>query len=139
MDKSHRKLTPSTHHFNDVAALVFHESSCKHSLDLLIETTQAISLICILTIPRLLVGFDLEGKFGLNPPLSGFFTPDQSERIYMLVPDRFRLFIDELKKNDDGIRSVEEWFDSMPDISEEEFSQQCKEFNTRYNINPEKS
>ena len=119
MEKSHRRLTPSSHHINDVACLMFHESSCKQSLDLFIETSQAISLVCVLTIPRLLVGFDLESKFGLNPPLSVFFAHNQSERLYFLIPERFRLFVDELEKNDEGIRSVKEWFDSMPDISEE--------------------
>lgn len=52
----------------------------------------------------------------------------------MLIPEQFRAFIDELEKNDEGIRSVKDWFDNMPDISPEEFEQQCKEFEEMYNI-----
>lgn len=134
MEKSHRKLNPSSHHYSDVAALLFHEDSCKYSLDLFIETISSISIVCALAVPRLLVGFDLDSKFGLNPPLSGFFTDSQAERLYLLIPEQFRAFIQDLEKNDEGIRSVKDWFDNMPDISPEEFEQQCKEFNEMYNI-----
>lgn len=134
MEKSYRKLTPSVSRFNDVEALTFNEKSCKDSLDLLIETIENISIICALTIPRLLIGFDLERKFGLNPPLSGFFEHAQAERINLLIPDRFRPYIDDLKKNDEGIRSITKWFENLPDITDEEFTRQCEEFRKENNV-----
>ncbi|MHC1712707.1 MAG: hypothetical protein AB9872_11225 [Solidesulfovibrio sp.] len=132
IEKSQRKMKASTSRFNDVEFLEFNKKSCKESLDLFIETVQAISLICALTTPRLLVGFDLEKKFGLNPPLSGFFEYDQTERLQLLIPEKFHPFIDELEKNDDGIKAVIEWIENLPDITQEEFSTQCDEFRKKY-------
>jgi len=131
MEKSQRKIKSSTNRFNDVELLEFSEKPCKVSLDLFIETVQAISLICALTTPRLLVGFDLEKKFGLNPPLSGFFDYAQAERLHLLIPEQFRLVVDDLENNDDRVKGVVKWIESLPDITQEEFTRQCEDFKKR--------
>ena len=128
IEKSHEKLMPYLSRFNSIEFLKFHESSCQQSLDLFIETIQSMSLIYVLTIPRLLVGFDFDSKFGLNSSFSGFFTSGQAKRVHMLIPESFRTFIDDLEKKNEEIRSVKELVDSIPDISEEEFNKQCEKF-----------
>ncbi len=133
LEKSNSRLTPSTHDVTGVRLLIFNETACKKSLDLFIETTRIISLICVLILPQLLLGFDLERKFGINGPASGFFTEKQAERIYKLIPEHFKNFIDELKMCNE-VHSVRLWFDSLPDISDEEFSRQIHEFDTLLNI-----
>jgi hypothetical protein len=131
--KSQREFHPSSHSFDGVESLVFNEKSCKLTLDLFVQTTQTIALICALTTPRLLIGFDLEKKFGLNPPLSGFYEEKQTERLQNLIPAPFHEFIARLRANDPNLKSLEEWFDNLPDISDEEFNKQCEEFRRNFN------
>ncbi|MHC1791269.1 hypothetical protein [Solidesulfovibrio sp.] len=126
--KSQREFHPSTHSFDGVESLVFNEKSCKLTLDLVVQTTQTIALICALTTPRLLIGFDLERKFGLNPPLSGFFEERQAERLQKLIPTEYYEFIARLRANDPNLKSLEELFSNLPDISDEDFNKQCEEF-----------
>ena len=130
--KSQRKFHPSSHTFDGVAALLFNEASCKLTLDLFIQTTQTIALICALATPRLLIGFDLEKKFGLNPPLSGFFEEAQADRLIALIPEEFQLFMTKFRDSDPDLRSLKEWFDKLPDITNEEFKKQCAEFRKTY-------
>jgi len=128
IEKSQRKIKPATDKFNGVELLGFNEKPCKESLDLYIETVQAIGLLCALSTPWLLVGFDLDSKFGFNPPLSGFFEYDQAERIRLLIPEKFCPFIDGLKETDERIRSIVEWFEDLPDLTQEEYTRQAEEF-----------
>ena len=126
INKSHRKFTPSFHYLNGVSEFVFNENSCKESLDIYLETVEAVALLCALCNPTLLIGLDLERKFGLSTPISGFLEEHQSERLRFLIPKKFVPFIDELMQQDENIKSTNEWFESLPDISEEELKQQCE-------------
>lgn len=132
IEKSHRKIKPTTHRFNGVELLGFDEKSCKESLNIYIETVRAICFLCALSTPWLMIGFDLYNKFGLNPPLSGFFEYDQAERLHSLIPDKFREFMVNLIMTDDGIHTIVEWFENIPDITQEELARQCEEFKSTY-------
>lgn len=126
VEKSNSRLESAMYNVHGVHLFVFNESACGKSLNLLIETIRMISLVCALIIPQLLVGLEIYQKFGINGPASGFFTPEQATRICTLIPENFKAFIDELKKCDD-VRSIEEWFYNLPDISEEELKEQFEE------------
>jgi hypothetical protein len=134
IEKSQRKIKSAMGRFNGVELLGFDEKPCKESLDLYIETVQAIGLLCALSTPWLLVGFDLDSKFGFNSPLSGFFEYDQAERIRLLIPEKFYPFINWLKETDERIRSIVEWFEDLPDLTQEEYTRQAEEFRKEHDF-----
>lgn len=119
-------MAPSFSSINGISSLGFHEDSCKNALDAFIETVRAIACTVALSNPVLLVGFDLDIKFGLNPPSSGFFYPGQAELLRSLIVERFQPFMKHLADTDERVQSVTSWFNSLPDITTEQIALQAK-------------
>lgn len=95
--------------------------------DIYLQVVQAICTTLALYNPILLIGLPLE-KFGYNPPISGFFEGEKSERLKILIPADYSDFFDDLLKSDPGILSQQEWFDSLPDMTEEQLEKQALAF-----------
>lgn len=108
--------------------LMFDEKYCQRSLDFFIKTVGLVSLICTLANPVVLLELDLFNKFGLNGPMSGFLEVQQAKRLQNLIPAEFAKFIDHLKGSNEKILSFAQWFDSFPDITEDDIKQQVKDF-----------
>lgn len=124
---SFNEIAPKYNSFNGINQPSFHEESCRKALDLFIETVAMIALTIALSNPLLLIGFELDVKFGLNPPASGFFYPAQAERLKELIPNEFQKNIEELIETDPNIQCITDWFESLPDITEEEIERQASE------------
>ena len=135
INASHRKFVSSMHNFCGISIYGFSEESCSQSLNIYLETVGAVALLCALCNPILLIGFDLERKFGLNPPASGLFELHQSERLWFLFPDRFKEFMEQLRKTDPSIQSVQEYIEQLPDMTDEEFKNQCDDFVSMFSVN----
>ena len=63
--------------------------------------------------------------------MSGFFNEAQAELVNNLIPEKYRSFFDQLMENDGEIKSVVQYFDSLPDLTEEDLREQAdrqKEF-----------
>lgn len=107
---SYNEISPSFLTINGINSPCFHADSCKKVLDEFIKTVQAIASIVALSNPVLLVGFDLDSKFGLNTPMSGFFYPDQTGRLQELIAKQFHDFFSRLVVIDERVQSVMSWF-----------------------------
>ncbi|HIF9246237.1 TPA: hypothetical protein ACX6Q2_001080 [Photobacterium damselae] len=123
---SSSEISPRHSFISGVSIPHFDQKACNLSLSYYLKTVELVALMVALSNPVLLVGFDLERKFGLNAPMSGFYNSAQSDRLTSLIPDRFKPFIKTLIDSDRNIASVSQWFDSLPDITEEELELQMK-------------
>ncbi len=105
--------------------------------DLYIKTVGEIVVMQALCNPMILVGVSFDKKFGLNGPASGFFDDSQAELVHMLIPQTYKNFFTDMAKNDQDIKNVIEYFDSLPDLTKEEFEKQVKDFEEENKINQE--
>lgn len=94
--------------------------------DTYLQVVQEICTMLALHNPILLIELPLE-KFGYNPPISGFFQGGQPEMLKILIPQDYCDFFHDLLKNDPGILSLQEWFNSLPDMTEEQLENQAFE------------
>lgn len=94
--------------------------------DIYLRVVQEICTMLALHNPILLIEVPLE-KFGYNPPISGFFQGKQPDMLKVLIPRSYYDFFHNLLKNDPGILSQQEWFNSLPDMTEEQLEKQALE------------
>ena len=120
-------MQPSTLHFTDVSLPQFTPNSLTVVLDHFIATVRHIATIVAIENPSLLFGYDLPAKFGLNPPLSGFFEEAQASRLRDLLLEPVREAILTMADGDEEALSVREWLDGLPQISHEEFAEQVRD------------
>lgn len=76
--------------------------------------------------PVILVGVPFEEKFGLEGPMSGYMNEGQAELVRELIPEKYREYFDFLIENDDEIKSIVDYFNSLPDLTEEDIKAQAK-------------
>lgn len=75
-----------------------------------------------------LCGLPLDEKFGLNGPVGGFLRVDQVELIGSIIdPDELAL-LRKIALQDPSVQSVVAEFESLPDITDEEFEAQSQQF-----------
>jgi len=98
------------------------ESIC----DFYIKTVGEIIVMLALYNPMILVGVPLDEKFGLNPPISGFFYEEQAKLVHKLIPNKYKSFFSDLTDNDVEISSIIEYFNSLPDLTKEEIDEQSR-------------
>jgi len=120
------EISPSFTTINGINCPCFHEDSCKKVIGAFIQTVQAIASTVALSNPVLLIGFDLDSKFGLNTPQSGFFYPGQTELLRKLIIEQFQDFISRLVERDERVQSTISWFNSLPNITTEDIKTQAK-------------
>ena len=94
--------------------------------DFYIKTVKEIVAIQALYNPIILVGVPLDEKFGLEGPMSGFLNEGQAKLVNKLIPLKYRTYFDQLVENDEEIRSIVEFFDSLPDLSEDDLKEQVE-------------
>ncbi|TPE43592.1 hypothetical protein [Pontibacter mangrovi] len=95
-------------------------------LDCYIETVREITIFLALYNPVILVGLPLEDKFGLNGPMSGFYTEHQAEAINSLIPEPYKEYFTQLIKKDEEVIGAVESIISMPDLTKEDFDKQVQ-------------
>lgn len=81
-------------------------------LDLFIETVKHILVSLYLYNPILLVGMPIDEKFGINPPIGGYFNEAQAESMKILIPGKYRDFFEGLISSDNEIKQTSEWFNN---------------------------
>jgi len=94
--------------------------------DFYIKTVKEIVALQSLYNPLILVGVPFEEKFGLEGPMSGYLNNGQAEAINKLIPTNYRDYFDQLISNDEEIKSVVEYFHSLPDLTEDDLKEQAK-------------
>jgi len=106
--------------FNDKAILDW--------IELLERVIQLLLTIHILKYPIAIQNTPLQDKFGINGPFGGFLDVFQSEQIKEILNTDELIKLQEISDNDEGARSLAEWVNSQPDITEEKFKKQVADF-----------
>lgn len=107
----------------------FNENAVLEWTNLLEQVVQVLLTVHILKYPVAIQNTPIQEKFGINGPFGGFLEVFQSEQIKdVLNPDELKI-MQEISDNDEGAKSLAEWVNSHPDISEEDFKKQIEEFN----------
>ena len=95
-------------------------SICTHALDmvlgLFIDTVQHILVSLYLYNPILLVGQPIDEKFGLDPPIGGYYNHVQAESMKKLIPIKYKAFFQDLINTDTDIKEISKWFEDKPDV-----------------------
>ncbi|MCL2898704.1 hypothetical protein [Brenneria tiliae] len=125
-ENSFFEISPIYSVINGIGVPAFTEKSCKSALDAYILSVSYIAVIVAASNPFLLQGFDLDTKFGFNPPASGFFYPRQAERLMGLIPEKYKPYFEYLLETDENLIGIRSWFESFPDITEEQIREQAK-------------
>lgn len=124
--KGYRELNKTRSFINSTSL----PSICFETLDTFcdfyIKTVEEIIVVLSLYNPMILVGVPLDEKFGINGPASGYFYDGQAELVHSLIPDEYKNYFKELSENDIEILSVVEYFNSLPDLTEEDINEQIK-------------
>jgi hypothetical protein len=94
--------------------------------DLYIKTVKEIVAVQSLYNPIILVGVPFDEKFGLEGPMSGYFNDIQAEMVNKLIPDKYRTYFDELITANEEIKSIIQYFDSLPDLTPSDIEIQVK-------------
>jgi len=122
-----REVQPSSLNFNGMSVPEFNGDAVKRSLDFFLDTVGHTAVALALSNPVLLYGLPLDEKFGLNGPLSGFFTDDQTDRLLSLIPDKYADALLVRSASLPEVESVRDWIQSLPDLSPEEIRRQAAE------------
>jgi len=101
--------------------------------DYYIKTVKEIVALQSLYNPVILVGVPVEEKFGLEGPMSGYLNDGQAEVINKLIPENYRDYFNHLIGHDEEIKSVIEYFNSLPDLTEDDLNVQAKRQDELFN------
>jgi hypothetical protein len=104
----------------------------EESLRRYIQTTQDvvdIVITCFVAVnPIILYPTPIEEKFGINGPMSGYLQEYQVERLRRLLKPASLEHLLHYYDSDPGVKSLREYFEGLPDITEDEFKKQLEDF-----------
>ncbi len=92
------------------------------------KVTTDLMVVMLLKYPIGMQSLPLDEKFGLNGPVGGYLQQHQVERITPLIPPEESDFLQKISDNDPEVRAAVEYFNNLPDLTQEEWQQQIKEF-----------
>lgn len=104
----------------------FNEKSLEKWLEFMTRVIKIVVAFHILKYPVGLQNTPIDDKFGLNGPIGGFLQPFQAERIRKLFDKKTSNALQEISDNDPEVKSVAEWVNEKPDITEGEFLAQIE-------------
>lgn len=128
ISKGFREINKTRSFFDDSHHESVSLSSLKDFLDCFIGVAEHICVALALYNPIILEGLDLDAKFGLNTPMSGFFYPGQTEILMKIIPLQYHGFFEKIKLEDEEFLSILSWFNGLDDLSEEQIEAQAREF-----------
>ena len=124
--KGYRELNNTNFFTAGTSAPSIKKETIKSFCDFYIQTVQEIVSIQALYNPIILIGVPFDEKFGLEGPMSGYFNDVQAEMINKLIPEHYREYFNQLIEQDEEIKSVVDYFDSLPDLTEDDIKEQAK-------------
>ena len=126
-DYAHTKgLHFSSHKLSKSNINTFNEESLRKWLDFMCRAIKTIVTFHILKYPVALQYTPIDNKFGLNGPVGGFLNPGQVEKIKKLFNSEWLKTLQEISNNDPEAKSLAEWINKKPDITELEFRAQIE-------------
>lgn len=125
--KSYRRLNETNFFMSGTSAPRVNLKTLSIFCDAYITCVEEIVVMLSLYNPVIIVSLPMFEKFGLNPPMSGFFEEHQSEVINQIIPNRYKPFFENLKQSDEEIKGIVEWVSSQPDLTQEQIEEQIRE------------
>ena len=125
--KSYRKLNETNVFMSGTSAPRINLKTLSTFCDAYITCVEEIVVMLLLYNPVIMVALPMFEKFGVNPPMSGFYEEHQAEFINKLIPDRYKSFLENLKKTDEEIAGIVEWVESQPDLTQEQIERQIED------------
>lgn len=125
--KGYRELHKTRSFINSTSRPSINFDTIDTFCDFYIRTVEEIVVLLSLYNPIILVGVPLEEKFGLYGPASGFFHDGQAELVHLLIPENYKKYFRQLAENDDEIKGYIEYFNSLPDLTQENIDEQIRE------------
>lgn len=124
LEESHHKLSPFKSVFNGIVVPNFDSKACSFAFDSFLVTIGQMAILICSDNPNLLIGFDIDSKFGDCSPMCGLFYQSQTERTLNLMPGDFRAFFIEYSKSSDECKSFSKWLEDDLGIAEEKLKAQ---------------
>lgn len=125
--KSYRQLNGTNFFMCGTSAPRVNLKTLSIFCDAYIICVEEIVVMLSLYNPIIMIALPMFEKFGINPPMSGFFEEHQAEFINKLIPDKYKLFLENLKNTDEEIKGIVEWIISQPDLTHEQIERQISE------------
>ncbi len=92
------------------------------------RVVKVVSIVHILKYPVALQETPREEKFGINGPIGLFIEPGQSDQLKNIFDENTLSLLQKISSEDENTKYLLEWFNSHPDLTEEQFMQQLYEF-----------
>lgn len=113
--------------YNGIVIRGFNEDECRKAMKDFVSVAEQLVVLLVIHNIGLLVPVDKDAKWGLNPPVSGFFYEHQTERLLNLMPSGYAEYFKQIATDAPSLVSLREFFTAMPDITEEEMHLQAAE------------
>ena len=115
--------------YNGVVIRGFNESECRRAMEDFVSVVDQLAILLGLQNVGLLAPVDKDAKWGLNPPISGFFYECQTQRLLNVMPNEYSEHFKTLMSSDPAIVSLRQYLESLPDMTEDEMRLQAEQFN----------
>lgn len=106
----------------------FSQEECELVMEQFCATVGYLAVLLIVNNPILLLPVDKDSKWGLDAPVSGFFSEGQVQDLLSVLPEGYNGFFANFVKTDKRLYQLKNRLEQLPDINEEEFRQQVSEF-----------
>lgn len=127
IENSLLKIQPTSLVANGIPAPSFSAAAFNKFSSLFIACIQEIAVYLSCLNPIILVPLPLFEKFGLNPPLSGFFEEAETDSFRRVLPPEYLNFAERCFLSDPDIIAVKDEICNMRDLSDDEIKLQCED------------
>ena len=106
----------------------FIQEECGLVMEQFCATVGYLAVLLIVHNSALLLPVDKESKWGLNGPISGFFSDGQVRDLFAVLPNGYADFLKEYSKTNEGIVGLKEYFEQLPNLSDNDIKNQIQDF-----------
>lgn len=110
----------------------FNEKSLLKWLEYVMTVAKFVVILHLLKYPVAFQHTAAEQKFGINGPAGLFLEPIQAEKIRRFLDKDAVCTLQEISNNDPVAKSLAQWVNDQPDITDEEINAQMGEFEERH-------
>jgi hypothetical protein len=110
----------------------FSREECEIVMKQLCSIVGYLAILLIVHNPVLCLSVDKESKWGLNDPISGFFSEGQVKDLLAVLPEEYVEFFKEYSKKDETLVGLTEYFEQLPNLSADDITNQVHDFNSMF-------
>ncbi|MBI4216295.1 MAG: hypothetical protein HY687_02725 [Chloroflexi bacterium] len=110
----------------------FSEPALKRYCEAMFPVVRDVIITMLLKYPIGMQPLPLSKKFGLNGPAGGFLEDDQVKNVTYVLESKEKAFLKTLSDEDPNVRQTVEYFESLPDLPDEQWQQQIQELDKQF-------